>query len=342
MRFSVFTAATPEWTPEEAAKTIAAQGWDGIEWRVTDQADAAEPGYWAGNRATWPLTGLEESVPEILRITKEAGLDFSAVGGYAQASDHENVERLLVATAALGAGRVRVTLPKLPVGDYRATFAQTRADLEWAAERAAAHGVKVLIELHHGSIVSSASAAYRLVEGLDPERVGVIHDIGNLIHEGMEDLGAAFQILGEYLAHVHVKNARWWPNAQMGPDNQILWEAYWAPLREGSADIDWLFRALVAVGYDGWVTLEDFVDHNIPRADRLEDSLAYLRGSYERATMWARWMAAGAPQGAEYDAFVAAAIAEDEAAAAAKASAAADSAADAAEAVQTEAPDTEA
>src|SRR5579875_1868076 len=141
MRFSVFTAATPEWTPAEVAPLLAAQGWDGIEWRITDQDDAARPGFWAGNRATWPLTGLEESVPEILRITNEAGLDFSAVGGYAPASDHDDVERMLAATAALGAARVRVTLPKLPVGDYRAVFAETRADLEWAVERAQAHGV---------------------------------------------------------------------------------------------------------------------------------------------------------------------------------------------------------
>lgn len=294
MKFSVFTAATPEWTPEEAAQVLAGQGWEGVEWRITDQDEAEKPGFWAGNRATWPLTGLEESVPEILRITQEAGLEFSAIGGYAQASDHDDVERLLAATAALGAGRVRVTMPKLPVGDYRAVFADTRADLEWAVQRAEAHGVQVLVELHHGTIVSSASAAYRLIEGLDPQRIGVIHDIGNLVYEGFEDLGAAFQILGEYLAHVHVKNAAWWPNGQQGPDGTILWGQTWMTLREGQADIDWLFRALVSIGYDGWVTLEDFTDHNRPRDERLADSLAFLHGAHERALMWAEYIAAEA------------------------------------------------
>jgi sugar phosphate isomerase/epimerase len=296
MRFSVFTASTPEWTPQEAAAAIAAQGWDGIEWRITDQDEADEPGYWAGNRATWPLTGLEEAVPEILRITREAGLDFSAIGGYAQASDHDDVERLLAATAALGAGQVRVTLPHVPVADYRATFAAARADLEWAVERAAAHGVKVLVELHHGTIVSTASAAYRLVEGLDPERIGVIHDVGNQVIEGFEDLGTAFQILGEYLAHVHVKNAVWWPNGQQGPDSQIMWEHNWSSLRDGQVDIDWLFRALVSIGYDGWVTLEDFTDVSTPRDERLLDSLQFLHGSYQRALMWAEWVAAEAAE----------------------------------------------
>jgi sugar phosphate isomerase/epimerase len=283
MRFSVFTASTPDWTPEEAARTLAAQGWDGIEWRITDQPEAAEPGFWAGNRCTWPLTGLEESVPEIVRITREAGLDFSGVGGYAKASDHDDVERLLAATAALGAHRVRVTMPGLPVDDYRAAFAQTRSDLEWAVRRAEVHGVQVLVELHHGTIASSASAAYRLIEGLDPARIGVIHDIGNLIYEGHEDFAAAVQILGEYLAHVHVKNVAWRPTGQTGPDGTVLWAADWATLREGQGDIDALFRALAAAGYDGWVTLEDF-STALPLAERTADNLAYVRAAWQRAT----------------------------------------------------------
>ena len=87
MKFSVFTASTPDWTPVEAARNLAEQGWDGVEWRVTDQAPADPPGFWAGNRATWPLTGLEESLPEIGRVTKEAGLEFSGLGAYVKVGD---------------------------------------------------------------------------------------------------------------------------------------------------------------------------------------------------------------------------------------------------------------
>ena len=50
MKFSVFTASTPDWEPEQAAQLLAAQGWDGIEWRITDQAEALTPGFWTGNR----------------------------------------------------------------------------------------------------------------------------------------------------------------------------------------------------------------------------------------------------------------------------------------------------
>ncbi len=40
------------------------------------------------------------------RITREAGLEFSGIGGYVRASDRANGPRILAATAELGARRV--------------------------------------------------------------------------------------------------------------------------------------------------------------------------------------------------------------------------------------------
>ena len=286
MKFAVFTAATPDWTPEQAASTLAAQGWDGIEWRVTDQqeapADDPIPGFWAGNRATWPLTGLESHLDEIARITKDAGLAFSGIGGYVRCFDHENTERMLAATAVLGAPRVRVTMPQLGTGNYRDLFAGARDDLEWVAERAAHHGVQAVVELHHGTITASASAALRLVEGLDPAHIGVIHDCGNLVYEGYEDYLSAFELLGEYLAHVHVKNVAWRKQTDEGADGAAVWRADWASLRGGQVDVDAYFTALAEFGYNGWVTLEDFCTE-LPLERRTADDLAYLAGSWQRA-----------------------------------------------------------
>ena len=280
VKFSVFTASTPQWTPEQAVTALAEQGWDGVEWRVTDQAEAAEPGFWAGNLATWPLPGLEESLPEIARITRAAGLEYSGLGGYARSYQRDDVGRILTATAELGAGRVRVTMPELGTGRYRELFAATREDLRWATRRAAELGVMVLIELHHKTIVSSASAALRLVDGLDPAHVGVIHDIGNLVIEGHEDFAAGFDLLGEYLAHVHVKNVSWRQTGE-GPDGTARWAADWATLRGGQADIEGYFQALADIGYDGWVTVEDF-STELPLAERTRDNLAYLRAIRSR------------------------------------------------------------
>ncbi|MEV7604071.1 sugar phosphate isomerase/epimerase family protein [Paenarthrobacter sp. NPDC089322] len=306
MKFSVFTASTPEWTPQEAATELAAQGWHGIEWRVTDQAEAASPGFWSGNKATWPMTGLEGSLPEIARLTSGAGLEYSGLGGYARCDNHDDVERLLAATSALGARQVRVNV--LPLGNstmggqepsglpYPELFAATREHYEWVAERAAHHGVKALVELHHGTVTASASSALRLLEGLDPRHVGVIHDLGNLLIEGWESPLPALQLLGPYLAHVHVKNARWVPTKNHDPAGGAIWASEWAPLAEGIGNVVTYFKALAEAGYDEWVTVEDF-STDVPLAERTAGNLDFLRRAASLAGLTVAGSADSLPKG---------------------------------------------
>jgi sugar phosphate isomerase/epimerase len=277
LRFSVFTAALPQWTPQQAVEQLAAQGWDGVEWRVVDQQDAPKPGFWAGNRCTWPLATLEEDVPRIRELTVGAGLAFSGIGGYALCDEHADVDRLLAATAALGAGQVRVRTPSLGAAPYPELFAHARRCFADIAVRAARHDVKVLVELHHQTVVSSSSAALRLLEGVDPDAVGVIHDLGNLVIEGGEDIRAGLEMLGPYLAHVHVKNCAWRP-AETEVDGTVRWEHAWAELPTGQADVAEYLRHLTELGYDGWVTVEDFSTDR-PLAERTAANLSYLRAA---------------------------------------------------------------
>jgi sugar phosphate isomerase/epimerase len=262
VKFSVFTASTPDWTPAEAAKALAEQGWHGIEWRITDQAEGeGQTGFWAGNRATWPLTGLEDRLDEIAAITTGAGLEYSALGGYVPPTHRDDAERMLAATARLGAGRVRIAGLKVAPGQtYREAFAACREHWEWVEDKARQYGVQALVELHHETLTPSASAARRLLEGLDPAHVGVIHDIGNLVIEGWEEHG--LDLLGEYLARVE-------------NDGTLRWEPKWVPLREGRASLPELFAALARAGYDGWVAVEDF-STVLPLPERTAGNLDYL------------------------------------------------------------------
>jgi sugar phosphate isomerase/epimerase len=295
MKLSVFTASTPEWTPSQVVDHLRRQGWDGVEWRVTDQDDAAQPGFWAGNRATWPYGTLDDDLEQMLELTRGAGLEFSALGGYRRCDDRAGVERMLTATEHLGARQVRVTT--LPLGNttmggeepsgrtYPDLFEETREHVTWAADRATEHGVKALIELHRGTVIASASSAVRLLDGLDPEHVGVIHDVGNLVSEGYEDHLSAFQMLGPYLAHVHVKNTRWTVVGEEGEGvlaGTLRWAPQPAPLRAGQADIAAYIRTLGTAGYDGWLTVEDF-STEVPIAERTADNLAYLRACISAA-----------------------------------------------------------
>jgi sugar phosphate isomerase/epimerase len=275
VKFAVFTASLPEWTPEEAVTELAEQGWDGVEWRVVDQKPpSGGSGFWSGNKCTWPQSSFLDDVPRIKEITEKAGLGMPSIGAYAKSDEVEEVSKLMQGAAQLGIKQMRVPVGR-PDNDYNATFAQRREEYKTIEQLAKQHGVKALIELHHQSTVSSASAAARFVEGFDPAYVGVIHDIGNMLQEGYEFDLWSLQILGEHLAHVHVKNAAPVATPAEGA-NRTDWKWGWAPMRHGVGNLPRLFGALAEHGYDGWVSVEDF-STEVPLRERVRDNLAYLK-----------------------------------------------------------------
>jgi sugar phosphate isomerase/epimerase len=159
----------------------------------------------------------------------------------------------------------------------RAIWRRARAVAQYhgVAELARQYNLRALIELHHGTLSPSASAAGGFLGNFDPRYVGVIHDAGNMVHEGYEQYRLGLEVLGPYLAHVHLKNARWQP-ASVRSDNRTAWRAEWAPLAHGMVNVEALFRALYDVGYDGWISFEDFSAEQ-PLGDRLRDNLTYTK-----------------------------------------------------------------
>ncbi len=82
-------------------------------------------------------------------------------------------------------------------------------------------------------------------------------------------------MLGPYLAHVHVKNAKWEPVGTRA-DGSTEWRAGFAPITQGVADLRKLMDALRAVGYDGWLAFEDF-STVVPLKQRIRENLAYIK-----------------------------------------------------------------
>lgn len=284
MRFAVFSVSMPDYSPEQAVATLCELGYDGVEWRVTDQSPSADgaPGFWAGNRCTWPLASFVEDAPRIREITERAGLAMPAVGTYVGCGDREAVERAMRGVALLGEPCLRVNVPRYD-GTESFVRLRERALAEYAevAVLARRHGVRALVEIHHGSLLPSASAAAAFLDRFDPRDVGAIHDAGNMVHEGFEQYRLGLETLGPYLARVHAKNAGWF-DAGRRADGNIEWRARWTPLGDGVVDFATLFRALRQVGYDGWVSVEDFSTEQ-PLGDRLRENLAFLRRALAEA-----------------------------------------------------------
>jgi sugar phosphate isomerase/epimerase len=85
----------------------------------------------------------------------------------------------------------------------------------------------------------------------------VLFDPGNMAKEGYEDWRMGIQIIQKYLAHVHVKNCVWKKTGHR-PDGSAIWERFWETPMEGMADWPTIVAELKAVGYNGWLSLEDF------------------------------------------------------------------------------------
>jgi sugar phosphate isomerase/epimerase len=256
MQFSVATIALPTLTPDECVLEAVGLGLGGIEWRVEPRVGSipdrvpAHP-YLRNNLATIPLdTAAAAAIGD---LTRAAGLEIPGLGAYVELGDLETLRLVAEMTRAAGAAQFRLQAPRstrtgLP---YRELFTRFHSFFEDIAEVAAEFGVRASLEIHHNTICCSAALAFRVLEGFDPAHVGAIYDTGNLVFEGFQNHEDALDLLGPYLAHVHIKNA-----AHLRSLTGV-WKPEWTPLDDGEIDIDAFLTLLSERNYAGWVSLED-------------------------------------------------------------------------------------
>lgn len=277
MKYASFTVGQPETTPRETLEQLKAAGYTGVEWRVRDDdGDTTSPGYWRGNRATLQASWGDERFAEIRAMMDELAIAAANLGTYVRCDQHEDVDRMMEVAGILGATSMRVnSLGYDGTRTYPELFEEAIRHFERVQELSEKHGVRALIETHPGNITPSASLAHRLVASFSPERVGVIHDAGNMVHEGYENYQLALELLGPYLGHVHIKNARWASRPGEAPV-EALWKHESSPMRDGCVDFVFLVRSLKAVGYDGWLSFEDFSSEK-SQAEKVADNITFMR-----------------------------------------------------------------
>jgi sugar phosphate isomerase/epimerase len=148
IKFAVFTGSTPEYTPDQAVTLFKEFGYDGVEWRVVDQAPSpdGQPDFWTGNRCTLPLSTFVDDAPRIRALTERAGLKMPAVGAYALCHETAAVEQVLRGAALLGAPAARVRLPKYHGREHiRVMRERARAQMRAVEALAQQFGVRAII-----------------------------------------------------------------------------------------------------------------------------------------------------------------------------------------------------
>lgn len=261
MKLSVFTVATPDLTPEQLVVTAKEAGLNGVEWRFAEVPEAAandKPSFWGNNLCTLNPESTAQELLHYKQITEEQGLEIVSLTPYLNVDDLEATEQVFRSAALLGAKTIRVGVARYDgTVPYPELFGRTSRYLKEAERMAKQYGVKGLVETHHATIAPSAGLAYRLVSACDPDHIGVLYDPGNMIHEGYEHFKMGMELLGPYLAHVHVKNTAWARNGSR-EDGTARWQSAWAPLAEGIVSFKEVFEYLRAVRYEGYLGIEDF------------------------------------------------------------------------------------
>ena len=277
MKISVFTVCMPEYTPEEGARLLAKIGYDGVEWRVTAVPKPGAPvrNFWDGNRCTLAPETLPAQADKIRKLCARHKLAMPCLGTYLGYQNLALIERVMQGAARMKVKQFRVDVARY---DSKTSYGELleQAVKGWmpVVELGRQYGVRPLAEIHMGTIVTSASAARRFIEHFRPEEAVIILDPGNMVYEGFENLQMGLEILGPYLAHVHVKNAA--RTIRTGdPDGNLRWVCDSATLRGGQVNWRDTLKILRSSGYDGWISLEDFVPGDTEV--KLRDNLAYLQ-----------------------------------------------------------------
>ncbi len=161
-------------------------------------------------------------------------------------------EDAAAAAETLGATGVRISGAPIRGQTYAEAYDATVRLCEAYSQVAQRRGLRVLLHQRWGTLTTSASQLHRVLSNFDPLVVGCVYDAGSMTIEGYEEYRIGLEILGSYVADVHIANTRHFPSA-----TGTVWDWEWSPLSDGLLDLQRLFRALRRSGYQGWITLAD-------------------------------------------------------------------------------------
>jgi hydroxypyruvate isomerase len=161
-----------------------------------------------------------------------------------QADFRASVEKALEYAAVIGCDRLHCMAGIPPAGTAPGTAAALFAiNIAWAAERAKAAGVMIIIEpINHrdmpGYFLNTSGQGAAVIEAIGRDRVGLLFDIYHTqITEG--DVTSRMKALAPVIGHMQIADV---PARNEPGTGEIGWPA--------------VFRQIDAVGYRGWVGCE--------------------------------------------------------------------------------------
>ena len=268
MHPAIFTKVFDDRSLDGAIETAARIGYSGVE------VMAREPHF--------PSTTSDERAEEIRSLLDDLDLTVPCLatytGGYTTKTDEEceaelaEFERFLALSELLDVDLLRHGPGGPSVRDATDDdFERAAAWLRRAADRADAYDRTIGLEIHSHRLTETTDATMRLVESIDRENVGVIHDAGNMFIVDERYGRGSVDRIGDRLVHVHLKDLSRVSDRSLSDSFSLETPRGEETFRRetlGEGDIDYgsLFGALADAGYEGSVTTEATVG----RIDREE------------------------------------------------------------------------
>ena len=215
-------------------------------------------------------------MPGVKSVVSEHGLQIPALASACSSSDLEHAKLLAEGAKAVGSPAIRLSCRGYNgTINYHELYAKAVENYGKALEITRPYGIKVLVEMHGGTIHTSASLAHRIVSNFDAKDIGVIYDPQNMVQDGFETIQLALELLGDYLAHIHAGGHRPVPKE---PDEKgtVTWSWPGCPMSEGLYNFPRMMECLRKVGYAGFISIEDFRG-DCPAEERLRNGIDYLR-----------------------------------------------------------------
>jgi len=270
----------PRWGLDETFDKLAEYGYSGIELRCRDNSEDpnAEPSFWGRHLSDVSPDNIIDKAPQIRAAATRSGLQVIALAPKCLLGEDEHIEKVFRGAVAIDPDNPPMIRLGAPAHNrnkpYMPQFFEAKAGFARWSETAREYGIKLLYEIHVGTVAVSCSRTVELLRNLDPRTIGAIYDIPNMLRVGLEDTRMGMEILGPYLAHCHIGNGI--PRTQdRGPSGNMEWKWEFIELREGIANIPQIIEDFKAVGYQGYLSLEDFG----PGEDdtKIRDQGAYLQ-----------------------------------------------------------------
>jgi sugar phosphate isomerase/epimerase len=255
MKLAFSTNAYLNFSFAEAVRRIAAIGYRGVE----VMADVPH---------AWPAYLLPEQKQALRDALARNGLAIANVNAFMMhaINDHrqrywhpswiepdphyrrvriDHTKRALTLARELGAPNITTEPggPVAPGGSWTAELKLFVEELKPVAEHAEKEGVLLLVEPEPGLLIETAEQFEEFMRHVDSPAVGLNFDVGHMYCVG-EDPPAALRRLAKYVRHIHLEDI-----AATRVHQHLI-------PGDGAIDFAATLRAVQAIGYDGWVTVE--------------------------------------------------------------------------------------